>query len=516
MIKNNLFFKGLTAFILSIIFISVVSLVQAAPIAYDIPTPRLTPVDKYQYSNGVMLEIDRQLTNTSQYDNVSLTPLSVRYGYSQSITLGTEIKYSSNSFDNNNFYSDNGFEALLMSGQYQFNKNFGSIIKAGWGANDVLPYGGDGMQLSFEAPARFQLGPGDIVGTIGYTAQNGQINGQSSWQSYSHYGIGYQYKANSLLTIRTELVGHKSPLHINSEKTKDMLAVNVIPTFSTSNTEITPKMKIGIADGSPDIALGIFYSMPFTEMSAKQQKKRRKEDKTKNKKQDNKTAQETSYDTEATADSLQKTVNNEKNNHDTAPILAPERFIKKVDDIKSINQWDTSKAKIKTKQKRVKSGTGVVKNKKLATKSDTPSTVATSVSDTSVERSNNKAKGFLHLIKKGQSAYQNNNLDRAIKSYGTALQKKRNGPQAAAAYSDLASLYYRKNDFAKAIHYYRKSLAILPTDSKTRLFLGLTYYKLKKYDRALTQINQAIVEADDRTVRQKAKKWFTKVKNIEK
>lgn len=228
------------------------------------------PENSLNYTVGIDWESGRKLTSDgNEYDNIRLRPLGIRYGYWKNLQLGTDLRYSSNSASTSDGPDNSGLESINVNTKYRWNRNFALETFLGFGiSNDVFPYGGDGFQFGLNLPLAAAVGPGSLIGELGYTLNSGEVSPAADWSGYFNYGIGYQYTLTKTVALKSEIAGHGSTVDPNTGSGESHLAFRIVPTVTMSeSTYLTPSLTIGFSDGSPDFALGVDYTMRFGETS---------------------------------------------------------------------------------------------------------------------------------------------------------------------------------------------------------------------------------------------------------
>ncbi|WP_233148333.1 tetratricopeptide repeat protein [Rhodopirellula sp. MGV] len=82
-----------------------------------------------------------------------------------------------------------------------------------------------------------------------------------------------------------------------------------------------------------------------------------------------------------------------------------------------------------------------------------------------------------------------NNYEKAMESYGKALEKN---PNDSAALAHIARLHFRQNNYQKAAEYFGKAIKENPEDAGLYNDLGLTLSKLGNHSAAASTIEQAL------------------------
>lgn len=75
---------------------------------------------------------------------------------------------------------------------------------------------------------------------------------------------------------------------------------------------------------------------------------------------------------------------------------------------------------------------------------------------------------------------KDNQIDKAIETYNLGLENK---PDSIEIYNNLANIYESKNDTLSAMKCYEKALEYSKDDKNINYFLGLTYLKLKNFEK---------------------------------
>ncbi len=233
-----------------------------------ISTVEFLPVDSLDYTAGASWEGGRQFLSSSEseYDNLRFSPLDIHYGFSERFQFSSSLRYSSNSGDT----ADNsGLESLNLRTKYKWNRNFAVDLMVGFGlSDDVFPYGGDGALYGLNFPFQVSLGPGYLIGDLGFTVNDGSVNDQTDWASLLNYGIGYRYQLTRKWGIKTEIFGHGATLDPESQSAEGSLEIKITPSMRLNRTsELQPSLTLGFADGSPDFGMGVHYTVRFGEQS---------------------------------------------------------------------------------------------------------------------------------------------------------------------------------------------------------------------------------------------------------
>jgi tetratricopeptide (TPR) repeat protein len=96
--------------------------------------------------------------------------------------------------------------------------------------------------------------------------------------------------------------------------------------------------------------------------------------------------------------------------------------------------------------------------------------------------------GFVPLVKQAESARAANDLDQAVTLYKRALALKADWIEG---WWGLGTACYDLDRYAEANEAFRRVLAKDDSDGITWVFKGLTSFKLKRYDEALSELTQA-------------------------
>lgn len=211
----------------------------------------------------------RQLFSGSgpEYDNIRVSPLDLRYGFSDRFQFASSLNYSSNSSDG--IADNSGLENFNIRSKYKWNRNFAVDLMVGFGLNqDVYPYGGDGAIYGLNFPFQTSLGPGYLIGDLGYTVNNGTVNEEINWANFLNYGLGYRYQLTRKWGIKAEIFGHGSTLDPQSTSAKRSLEMKITPSMRINRTsELQPSVTFGFSDGSPDYGIGLRYTVRFGEQT---------------------------------------------------------------------------------------------------------------------------------------------------------------------------------------------------------------------------------------------------------
>lgn len=253
--------------IVSIVFLG------SAPIAHagtygepQISSVQFQPNGSLDYTVGLSWEGDRELTggSGSEYDNLRARPLDIRYGYSDRFQFGASLTHSSNSSSNRGL-DNGGLDNLSLRSKYKWNRNFAIDLMLGYGLNqDVFPYGGDGPIYGINFPFQTSLGPGYLIGDLGYTVNNEQVSESVEWGNFLNYGLGYRYQMTRKWGIRAEIFGHGATVDPEKNSAKSSMEMKITPSMRLNETsELRPSLSYGFSDGSPDFALGLEYTVRF-------------------------------------------------------------------------------------------------------------------------------------------------------------------------------------------------------------------------------------------------------------
>jgi rhomboid protease GluP len=103
--------------------------------------------------------------------------------------------------------------------------------------------------------------------------------------------------------------------------------------------------------------------------------------------------------------------------------------------------------------------------------------------------------GYVVQLKRGLDAVQRGDLEDAIRNLEEVTAKK---PQERSALALLGSVYYQKQDYAKAEGMLKRVLALDSEDVATQYNLGLTELKLGNPDQAILHLQKALqIRAND-------------------
>lgn len=394
-----------------------------------ISSVEVLPADSLDYTAGLDWESGRSLTSQGNgYDNIRLRPLGIRYGYWNTLQLGTDLRYSMNSASGSSGRDNSGLESLNVNTKYRWNRNFAVETSLGFGlSNEVFPYGGDGLQFGLNAPWRAAMGPGSLIGDLGYTLNSGEVDPNIDWTGYFNYGIGYQYELTNTLEFKTEIVGHGSTVDPGSGAGSGQrhLAFRIVPTIDMGNNRrLTPSLSMGLSNGSPDLGLGVNFTMRFGETSDRRVP--------------------FPSDTER---------NRQRGNRRT--------------ETDSVDEGDDETAEQGDRQPLVLPG---------------------ELADNEEPESQRDPERAQNLAEKGRNAFKQGNLDRAISHFENAIEYD---PGNVEILSNLGSLHYRRNNYEQAREYYRRAVEADPRDQYAQLFLGITLQQLDRSDEARQHLEKA-------------------------
>lgn len=210
---------------------------------------------------GLQGESGRQLSPGIEYDNVRLHPLGVRYGLTERVELGVSVGASFNSGD----LEEDDVEFASLSGKYRWNRALGVTLSLFHGVGErVFPYGGDGLGLDLNLPVEYPFGPGRLIGQLGYRVNRGEAAPSIPWSNYLRYGVGYAYEMTRRFEVVAEVTGHGPTVELPGTPDRKHQALGFLAHYEPGRAStITPRLAVGLADGSPDVALGVGYRMEF-------------------------------------------------------------------------------------------------------------------------------------------------------------------------------------------------------------------------------------------------------------
>ena len=109
------------------------------------------------------------------------------------------------------------------------------------------------------------------------------------------------------------------------------------------------------------------------------------------------------------------------------------------------------------------------------------------------------------LIEQGRNAFRRGNLNDAIQKF---RQAERLAPSSLIIQSNLASLYFRNEQYRRARQHYRNAIDINSNDEFSHYYLGLTYYRLGERERARTQLRRVLRLNPDH---EDARRWLERI-----
>lgn len=210
---------------------------------------------------GLQGESGRQLSPGIEYDNVRLHPLGVRYGLTERLELGAGMGASFNS----GHLEEDDVEFASLTGKYRWNRALAVTLSLSQGLGErVFPYGGDGLGLDLNLPAEYPFGPGRLIGQLGYRVNRGEAAPSIPWSNYLRYGVGYAYEMTRRFEVVAELAGHGPTVELPGTPDRKHQALAFLAHYQPGRAStITPRLAVGLEDGSPDVALGVGYRMEF-------------------------------------------------------------------------------------------------------------------------------------------------------------------------------------------------------------------------------------------------------------
>ncbi len=232
-----------------------------------IESARVQPAGGMLFSGGMRFEYNRTLQEQSDedYDNYRIFPLHFSYGLVDNfwnfdrLEAGGFVAYTGNMADND-APDENGLEGVTFFTRARWNDYIATSLGFKLaGDNEVVPYGNDGTDFFMNVPFRVPAGPGRVIGEVGYTFKDGEIN-ELEAENYMNYGIGYEFSVRRGLILRGELAGHRETV----KDGEDMLGVLMGVDYRVSETsQLKPGIEFGLDDGSPDYTLALGYEWEF-------------------------------------------------------------------------------------------------------------------------------------------------------------------------------------------------------------------------------------------------------------
>ena len=98
----------------------------------------------------------------------------------------------------------------------------------------------------------------------------------------------------------------------------------------------------------------------------------------------------------------------------------------------------------------------------------------------------NSFEGFDEL---GDYFHQNNQVDEAINSYQNAIKLNKNED----TYLKIGNIYYEKEEYHKALDFYKKVIKIDMNNEDALIGIGYSYYHLERYHRGISFLKKALI-----------------------
>lgn len=422
----------------------------------------VNPPGSWRLTTGLRWESGRTLTaGTNDYNNLRVRPLLATYGLTKRFQIGGDLIYSSNSADRSSFPEESGLEGVNLKTKLRWNRNLATAFTLGYGlSDDVFPYGGDGLKVGLNFPAEFSMGPGTVIAELGYTINNGKARvppTRVQWNDYFNYGLGYYYELTDRWRLTTEILGHGAV--IDAPNAKDHLEFILEPEMILSkSTALKPSLSLGLADGSPSFALGVYYTYKIGGLESRRVRINEED-----------IGSDNFGSITASNKPPEETPPRAKKRQRQKPLVLP-------GELQPQAPSDTPESR--------------------KTKPDTP------------QRNPKKAQ---KLARRGRKAFEDDgNLDQAISYFQRAVKYD---PKNVEILSNLGSLLYRDGQYKKARDYYRRALEVDPKDQFSHLFLGITYVKLEQYKKARKHLKTARSINPMNQSARRAQQWLQKIKN---
>lgn len=210
---------------------------------------------------GLQGESGRQLSSNVEYDNLRLHPVGVHHGLTERFELGVSLGASFNS----GHVEEDDVEFVSLLGKYRWNRFLAISLGATLGVGQrVFPYGGDGLGMDLNVPAEYPFGPGRIIAQLGYRVNRGTVTPTIAWENYLRYGAGYAYEMTRRFEVVVELNGHAPTVDLPGTAENKHQDLSLLAHYKPGRTStVTPRVQVGLQDGSPDAALGLGYRVEF-------------------------------------------------------------------------------------------------------------------------------------------------------------------------------------------------------------------------------------------------------------
>ncbi|MDH5654329.1 MAG: tetratricopeptide repeat protein [Spirochaetia bacterium] len=115
------------------------------------------------------------------------------------------------------------------------------------------------------------------------------------------------------------------------------------------------------------------------------------------------------------------------------------------------------------------------------------------------------------LIESGNIAFEENDLETALKFYGLAEDADK---ECVEAIYNIANIYFRQKKYAAAIRNFHRCIELDPDFPESYYNLGLVYYSLKYFDRAVLFLNMYIEIDSDSVWAEQAKVFINEMNEI--
>jgi hypothetical protein len=397
-------------FYLSLLVFFPISVFASSPGGRKIETVQTQPAGGWEFSIGGAYEYKRGEEDTS-YNNVRLEPLSLSYGIIKDLEIGARLGYSDNREHERSGIDESGFEGVSLYGKWKYWRNVavsaGAVIG---GSDEILPYGSDDVDYWVNVPFRIPTGPGRVIGEVGYIRKGGE-----GFEDYFNVGAGYIFDVDQKLSFRGEIRNHAKTY----ETGKRMLAVGLGMIYRwNEQSTFTPRIDMGLKDGSPDYAVGLTYSLKFGERGPARQPL-------------NETPPGWFEDIE-----------------DRSEPEEHERFI------------------VPDPQPRMNGG--------AERRPDTSVSISGKKKEKISEEDQREAR---KLNKEALAAFKSNEIDRAVELFLKALELD---PYNVETRYNLATIYFHRRNYPQALEHYKTALELSPNDIDSHLGLGATYLRMNR------------------------------------
>jgi TolA-binding protein len=424
------------------------------------------PSGGWLFEAGVNYETGRTLisdfaSEDLSYDNIRLQPFSLTYGLNDWIQFGAGIGYSMNSEDNQfGAVDEGGFEGITLSSRFQWNEYIATSLDIGAaGSDEVYPYSNDGFSASLNFPMQMSLGPGSLHGELGYTLNSGDATltfctlgtcstSTSDRENYLNYGIGYVYEVNRTFGLSGEIQGNGAT--VDADDAERMLNLIIgSPIRITEGSHLKPAFTLGLADGSPDFALGLDYGVTFGTQD--------------------RYADESAMETggregfgQRRGQTTARAQRQDEQEED--PLVMPQQE----------QQQQTRAGQQETQ--------GATDRRAMAPSPEPGQQQEQTGPTYNPERA-------AELAQQGRRAFENGNYQEAIDYYTRAAK---NDPTNVEYQSNLGSLHYRQGNYEEARQHYQRAVQIDPRDYFSHLYLGAAHYQLGNTERAREHFNRVL------------------------